>query len=314
MSIATVASPEAAEREIERLLIGAGPLIDRIVTRAASAGSIRFDDMEDVAATTALRLLRKLRRVSLGEDEAVSDLESYVATLTYNVINDHLRRRFPERARLRNRLRYALLNDPKLALWQTPAGLACGLRTWTGRQDAAGSVMFDTARATPQMSHRERPAVALAAIFAASGEPVTFDALVVFTAALWHIADVTPPVEAPPAVEPAASSAVELERREFLQSLWREIRELRPLQRKALLLNLRDAETANVLSLLVLIGIAAYEDVAAALEMTPAELTAIWNELPLDDLSIATRLRLTRQQVINLRRAARERLARRVMR
>ena len=44
--------------------------------------------------------------------------------------------------------------------------------------------------------------------------------------------------------------------------------------------------------------------------MPPEHLAEIWNELPLDDRTIAGHLGLTRQQVINLRSAARQRLAR----
>jgi hypothetical protein len=46
--------------------------------------------------------------------------------------------------------------------------------------------------------------------------------------------------------------------------------------------------------------------------MTKEEFAEIWNHLPLDDNRIAEILNLTRQQVINLRKSARERLARRM--
>jgi hypothetical protein len=52
-------------------------------------------------------------------------------------------------------------------------------------------------------------------------------------------------------------------------------------------------------------------ELAVALEMPPKVLAQLWNDLPLDDLAIASRLGLTRQQVINLRKSARARLARR---
>jgi hypothetical protein len=45
--------------------------------------------------------------------------------------------------------------------------------------------------------------------------------------------------------------------------------------------------------------------------MTADDLAGLWHELPLDDRRIAERLAVTRQQVINLRKAARARLARR---
>jgi hypothetical protein len=44
------------------------------------------------------------------------------------------------------------------------------------------------------------------------------------------------------------------------------------------------------------------------------DLDELWDELPLDDLKIAARLGMTRQQVINLRKSARARLARRMER
>jgi hypothetical protein len=57
--------------------------------------------------------------------------------------------------------------------------------------------------------------------------------------------------------------------------------------------------------------VASFREVAGALETTPPDLAELWNRLPLEDLEIAARLGLDRQQVINLRSTARERLVRR---
>ena len=59
------------------------------------------------------------------------------------------------------------------------------------------------------------------------------------------------------------------------------------------------------------LGVATFREVAAALEIGPEELAELWNRLPLEDLEIAARLGLDRQQVINLRSTARQKLARR---
>ena len=48
----------------------------------------------------------------------------------------------------------------------------------------------------------------------------------------------------------------------------------------------------------------------AFLEMPAEEFVEVWKRLPLSDIEIAEMLGLTRQQVINLRKCARERLAR----
>jgi hypothetical protein len=46
--------------------------------------------------------------------------------------------------------------------------------------------------------------------------------------------------------------------------------------------------------------------------MPAQEFAGLWNELPLADDAIARRLGLMRQQVVNLRKSARERLGRRM--
>ena len=104
---------------------------------------------------------------------------------------------------------------------------------------------------------------------------------------------------------------IRLQRREELASLWNEILLLPLPQRSALLLNLRGGGSGSAIALLVLLGVTTFDALAAALAMTGEELAAIWRELPMDDLTIAGRLGVTRQQVINFRQSARKRLDRR---
>src|SRR5262249_51617412 len=98
----------------------------------------------------------------------------------------------------------------------------------------------------------------------------------------------------------------------LLQQLWDEVRQLPRQQRVALLLNLRDTEGRGCIALLPALGIATLRRLAEALEMSAEGLAEIWNETPLEDAKIAELLRLTRQQVINARKSARKRLARRL--
>ncbi|MBD0373607.1 MAG: hypothetical protein ICV60_22425, partial [Pyrinomonadaceae bacterium] len=98
----------------------------------------------------------------------------------------------------------------------------------------------------------------------------------------------------------------------YLQRLWTEVAALPPLQRSALLLNLRDAQGGSVIAFIPHLGIASKQEMAEVLSMSAEQFSALWNELPLDDASIARLLGVTRQQVINLRKTARERLARRM--
>jgi hypothetical protein len=103
-----------------------------------------------------------------------------------------------------------------------------------------------------------------------------------------------------------------IETRQLLERLWGEIGSLPPHQRIALLLSIRDSRSSAALAVFPAEGIATAEEIAHTIGWKPAELSAIWNELPLEDDRIAAMLHLTRQQVINLRKSARARLTRRM--
>ena len=75
--------------------------------------------------------LRGCRRCAADPTAApIESFADYTATVAYNTFAHYLRRRHPERSRLKNRLRYVLTRDRRLALWPTPDGLACGLAAW----------------------------------------------------------------------------------------------------------------------------------------------------------------------------------------
>jgi len=281
-----------------------------IVSRYARHGTLTEQDAEDVAATVNLKLLQKMRHGNGAVHEAVANLEDYVAKVTYNVINDHLRSRYPAKVRLKNRLRYVLSHDPRLLLLMTTEGFTCGLR-YQPPASVVANTIFDSLTITPVMRNARRPGDALVAILTAIERPVLFDALVSFTAKLWNVVDpLGVEMSRIPSQRHIAADPIEM--RQFLRVVWREIQELRPMQRKALLLNLRDEGTADAISLLVLTGTARFAELAGALEMSEETLAAMWHQLPLDDLQIGGMLKVTRQQVINLRKSARARLIRRM--
>ncbi len=297
------------DQAIERILVElAQPLIDRILKRSFAPNELASRDREDVAATTRLRLLKKLRMLAAGETAPIAKLEDYIATLAYNSVHDHLRRRYPQLTALKNRLRYVLTRDRRFALWNEGGQLVAGLAEWRG---AHAEVLRHPPELPPSFALLDRDrGRALDAVFRAIGAPVLLQALVSLLARLWSVSD-SPRLEV---VEPVErdSPLVRFEARESLRLLWEEIETLSPNQRKALLLNLRDDETVNVVSIFILAGVVSFDRMAAALEMDGATLEELWNDLPLDDLRIAARLGIARQQVINLRKSARTRLQRRL--
>ena len=311
-ALIAAADEESQRHELESLIVEhAAPTIRTVVRRFAGSGSIvPRHEIEEITATVTLQLVRKLRPMDAVDDDAIRDFEGYVATLTYRAIYDVLREHFPERTRLKNRLRYLLTHDARFALWSTKDGMACGLVEWNGRTDTMNG-LFELRETLPATARDpRRPADAVRTIFACAGRPLPLDSLVSIIAELWQIVDVRVPSEEIDAADPLPPHASRFENTQLVEVLWKEIRRLTENQRAALLLNLRDPSGVNAIALFVVLGVARVEEIAAAIRATPAELAAMWSSLPLDDITIAARLGVTRQQVINLRRAARERLAR----
>ncbi len=115
-----------------------------------------------------------------------------------------------------------------------------------------------------------------------------------------------------PSREPAQDAVIN--QRRFFAGVWDEVCELPVRQRVALLLNLRDATGAGMLWLLPIAGIATIRQIARLLEIPDVEFAQLWRDIPIDDATIGARLGCDRQQVINLRMAARKRLTNRVAR
>lgn len=303
----------AREAAIEVLLVEeVKPVIASILRRfRRMEPDLPIDDLEEISSLAAIKLIRKVRAAAVYEEQAIKVLGDYLATLTYNALYDLRRRRYPERHRLKRNLRYLLTRDPAFALWDTPECVVAGLAGW--KEQPPKSIALTRFSATPAMREKARPAEALQAILNHVGHPVVFDALVDVVAELWGIRDVIiESAEDPP--DERRDPLSSLEQRQYLENLWSEIRGLPDNQRTALLLNLRDSGGANALTLFLLLNIADAAEVARIAGLTEDELNEMWERLPLDDLAIADRLSLTRQQVINLRKSARMRLVRRMAR
>lgn len=302
----------AREAAIEVLLIeDVKPVIAAILQRfRRMEPSLQLEDLEEIASLAAVRLIRKVRAAVLYEEHAIKVLEDYLATLTYNALYDFRRQRYPERHRLKRNLRYLLTRDPAFALWETRESMVAGLSGWKG-QPPKMAAFVTRFSATSAMCEKARPAEALRAILERVGHPVVFESLVDLVADLWDVRDVViESGEDPRDEHPDQLSS--LEQRQYLENLWSEIGELPDNQRTALLLNLRDSGGSNALTLFLLLNIAGTAEVARNAGLTEEELNELWERLPLDDLTIADRLKVTRQQVINFRKSARERLARRM--
>jgi len=320
------ASEGAAACELERLLeTQVMPIASRILDRRLRHISDR-QQADDLRHDIQVQLLERLR--VLREDpqhDPIADFAGYVATTTHRTCDAQIRRRFPLRSRLKNRIRYALTHADafRLRCDQSHEWLA-GLRKWSSALEPVRSSKVDTlgfaTRAWLSVGgDLERIPLArlLTAIFEWSRAPIELDDLVSACARLMRLAEITFTADADSATwhtlaDPCASVTRRLEDRDYLHHVWKEIRVLPLRQRIALLLNLRDDCGLCATSLIAATGTATREEIASVLEMPIAELCSLWPTLPLEDAEIAQRLGLSRQQVINLRKSARLRLARRM--
>ncbi len=304
----------------------AAPVIARVLRgKAGRSDDVGRDSIADLTSAAREELISRL--LDFRSDPASTEIRNfrgYVAAVAYNVWAEHLRREKPGRAMLLNRVRYLLENRTRqrgFALWDGPAG-----ERWCGLQDMRNAALPLVTTPKLQLLCVDPSAVArdafsgrdwrrmdmaelLAQLFRWLDAPVELRHLLDALAELLEISDERVSIDAqsrPLAeaefVDPAASAVDALKWMEYLRWLWAELAHLSMSQRTAFLLH------SHVTREFDHRGVASLRQLAASLGLSAEEFATIWNELPQDDFKIAERLQLQRQQVINLRRVARDRL------
>lgn len=323
---------EASDEQADELLLQlirdhAEPVIKGVIRfklRLSSYHATQRAEADDIYQEVILQLLAQLQKFrQLPDGHPIADVRGMAAVIAHRTCARWLRRRFPERHALKNRLHYLVTRQRGFALWQTAEGhLVTGFAAWQDAQHATTRLDQETLAnhiGPPKRGNSQELAETVAAIFNHARGPIEFDELVTALASLLGVGD--QPIESLAEDEDAVASvpdvsepnpAWRIEKRMFLQRLWAELRELPRNQRAALLLNLKENSGCGCITLFPATGIASLRELADALEMTAENLAEIWPDLPLEDAKIAELLGLTRQQVINARKSGRERLTRRL--
>jgi DNA-directed RNA polymerase specialized sigma24 family protein len=296
----------------------AAPIIRGVLQRKQSNGA-----EEDVTSAAREQLIRQLGALRSGERQTpIRDFRSYVAGVAYSAWADHLRNEHPERSALLNRIRYLLENrtaEKGFALWETPnARKWCGFPEWVTGEPKTPTPKLQWLLSDPVLAARQafgnrywqrnELSTLVADLFRWLETPIELRDLVFVVAEILEMAGRNEPVETQLEDERVTgtypSAAEELIWKEYLLWLWRQLTQLSARQCAAFLLNsgvLRDFE---------LLGIASIRSLAPRFGMTAEHLAQVWQRLPLDDREIAGELNCERQQVINLRRVARDTLSR----
>ncbi len=286
----------------ELLAARAEPIVRKVVFRRI--GESR-SDAEDVCGDAMLSLVQHLQRYKEDQEgRSIEDFGSYAAATAHHACDQYLRRKHPALWRFRNRVRYLLEHNERLAVWRNSQGVAlCGLAIYKGEEHPGK---------TPEHFVPSNPSVLRIFLFELLREsmgPVELHEAVCVAWSLsglaTSVAEQIDPVEV---VESRPAADRKWEQRTYAAALWKEIQELPYGQRCALLLNLKN----DAMNLLLFTGTASLRQIAATVELPAEELASVWHRLPFVDADIAVRLGCTRQQVINLRMAARKRLANRL--
>ncbi|MBS1808157.1 MAG: hypothetical protein JST84_08200 [Acidobacteria bacterium] len=346
LSFALACDESQANEFLTALLEQAHPIVERVAGRGIASEDLRSEIMIRVIA-----LLREFK--AAPSRRPIANFSHYVSVLAANVCREEQRRQNPRRRGLKDALRHTLTQEFRLALWQNNQDQVCGLAQWSSgaaedserwRQLQASPQFF--LEMIGGAANALKRADLLLALFRWLGHPLLFDDLVTIVAGLQGIRDDQPItatfsediMEDPLTRIPSAGQRPdeEAEWRAFLGSLWREIESLPPLQRVAYLLNFTDGE----IEWFWFYGIASIRRIGKMLQLTTEQFSRawvlldwreeqrrfarsltdydeqfalLWQHLPLNDLTIASLLSTTRQNVINLRQAARKRLRKKMI-
>src|SRR5687768_7082224 len=316
----------ADELLLQLINVHAEPVIKGVIRFKLRPSSYRAtqraesDDIYQEVILQLLALLQKFRK--LPDRHPITDLRGMAAIIAHRTCARWLRRQFPERHALKNRLHYLVSRQRGFALWQNADGdLVAGFAAWqTLRTARATDINLSSSQISPPKTAKAQDlADTVAAIFNHAGGPVAFDELVTAVASLSGVSD--QPLESLAEDEDAVALVADtterdpawrIEKRMFLQRLWEELQQLPRNQRAALLLNLKDGSGFGSITLFPATGIATLRELANAVELSAESFAELWNELPIEDAKIAELLGITRQQVINARKSGRERLTRRL--
>ena len=109
-------------------------VVEAIVRQKLSVSTLSRGDSSrenEDALDLVQSVYSELTQAMQSEDSEISNLRSYAAVVTYHACAQYFRARYPERTRLKNKIRYFLSHEPGFAVWETPDGVVfCGYSDW----------------------------------------------------------------------------------------------------------------------------------------------------------------------------------------
>ena len=280
--------PEREKHLVELIESEAGPVMQRVLRGKfrtdAEGSSEAARDFEDVLSSARAELVRQLELLREGKKpDPIVNFRAYAGTVAYAAWAEHLRRAYPARSMLLNRLRYLLENRTKqrgFALWDSATGERwCGFDKWRGEIPGPATIRLQQLIIEPANAAREalgeidfqsaNPAALLTGIFEWLERPIELRHLVDVMGELLQISDRGQSLDVgalgEAAIEPHDPSPSPVEAmkwQEYLRWLWEALAQLTLPQRTAFLLH------SSVTPEFEISGIASIRKIAALLEIS----------------------------------------------
>jgi hypothetical protein len=199
-----------AEALLETLVAEhASPSIHKIVRgKLAVHPGTDAPDVEDVSSRVVLDLHSRLRGIKTKSAPSIGPFSGYTTAAACHACDEYLRRKRPDRRRLKTRLRYLLNTEKSLAIWEGEAAeWLTGFSRWQSERPAPVTRerldgWRDTLADVPRGKGGSHPANLASAIFERFGGPIPFDELAGIVAGIWGVDD------APAAPESAARAGL----------------------------------------------------------------------------------------------------------
>src|SRR5262245_44417556 len=143
-------SAEKNQRVISELIdIYADPIIKKVLNQRLNLyfNPQRKDrtqpEAEDLYQTIVLKLVTSIRNKNIDQaSQNIEEIRNYIAKIAHNVCNDYLRMKYPERNRLKNRLRDLMKRHSGFSCWKAEDQLLCGYSSWAGGMESSKVAMI----------------------------------------------------------------------------------------------------------------------------------------------------------------------------
>ncbi len=315
----------------ELIAVYADPIIKKVLLQrlniyfSSSRKGLNPPEAEDLYQTVLLKLVAFFNaNGAASSTRDICEIRRFVATITHNVCNDFLRMKYPERNRLKNKLRDLMRRHPDFSCWMMENRILCGLKNWVGQAESKQAERLvddlnekDDADEVGKLTDCARLPLSklVAEIFSRCEGPIEIDHLVYIIARLHGIKDrLNQSIEGDnqslaQIPDSSVSYYEHLETKEFFLMLWRACCELSLGQRRAFILTSSDYMGESLLHRLLRERVITISQVYQSLDLTREFLASLWDKLPMDAATAAVELGTSAQMIAKWRHRAMRKLS-----